>query len=131
MTTRVLYMYIYIYISINQTYRICEHVILPRLLLHLVQIYSGGQLQHFIDGYDVHRSNWMRYVNPARSLAEQNLVACQNGRDIYFYTIRPVEPKQELLVWYSQEFAQRLCGQQDDIKQSECSRSVKSFYTGH
>ncbi|KAM7373438.1 hypothetical protein PAMP_008288 [Pampus punctatissimus] len=80
------------------------------------RIYSGGQLQNFIDGYDVHRSNWMRYVNPASSLAEQNLVACQNGRDIYFYTIRPVEPKQELLVWYSQEFAQRLCSQQDDIK---------------
>uniref|UniRef100_A0AAX7ST52 PR domain zinc finger protein 1 n=1 Tax=Astatotilapia calliptera TaxID=8154 RepID=A0AAX7ST52_ASTCA len=89
------------------------------------RIYSGGQLQHFIDGYDVHRSNWMRYVNPARSLAEQNLVACQNGRDIYFYTIRPVEPKQELLVWYSQEFAQRLCGQQDDIKQSESKEKRK------
>ncbi|XP_008421279.1 PR domain zinc finger protein 1 [Poecilia reticulata] len=80
------------------------------------RIYSGGQLQHFIDGYDVQKSNWMRYVNPARCLAEQNLVACQNGRDVYFYTIRPVEPKQELLVWYSQEFAQRLCSQQDDLR---------------
>ncbi|KAM6974168.1 PR domain zinc finger protein 1 isoform 1-T1 [Tautogolabrus adspersus] len=85
------------------------------------RIYSGGQLQSFIDGYDVHRSNWMRYVNPARSAAEQNLVACQNGRDIYFYTIRPVEPNQELLVWYSQEFAQRLCSQQVDIKQKYTS----------
>ncbi|RXN26309.1 PR domain zinc finger 1-like isoform X1 [Labeo rohita] len=77
------------------------------------RIYSGGHLHHFIDGYDVHRSNWMRYVNPARSLAEQNLVACQNGQEIFFYTIRPVEPKQELLVWYSPEFSQRLCGQQE------------------
>ncbi|XP_014914102.1 PR domain zinc finger protein 1 isoform X1 [Poecilia latipinna] len=80
------------------------------------RIYSAGQLQHFIDGCDVQKSNWMRYVNPARCLAEQNLVACQNGRDVYFYTIRPVEPKQELLVWYSQEFAQRLCSQQDDLR---------------
>ncbi|XP_030597479.1 PR domain zinc finger protein 1 isoform X1 [Archocentrus centrarchus] len=87
----------------------------------MAEIYSGGQLQHFIDGYDVHRSNWMRYVNPACSLAEQNLVACQNGRDIYFYTIGPVEPKQELLVWYSQEFAHRLCSQQDDIKHKNTS----------
>lgn len=85
------------------------------------QIYNGGELQNFIDGYDVHRSNWMRYVNPAHSLAEQNLVACQNSSDIYFYTIRPVEPNQELLVWYSHEFAQRLCGQQSDIKPSEYS----------
>ncbi|TMS18495.1 PR domain zinc finger protein 1 isoform X2 [Larimichthys crocea] len=83
----------------------------------MAEIYNGGQLQNFIDGYDVHRSNWMRYVNPARSPVEQNLVACQNSRDIYFYTIRPVEPNQELLVWYSQEFAQRLCSQQADIKQ--------------
>ncbi|KAI4885730.1 hypothetical protein NFI96_018207, partial [Prochilodus magdalenae] len=75
------------------------------------RIYSGGQLHHFIDGYDVQRSNWMRFVNPARSLAEQNLVACQNGCDIFFYTVRPVEPNQELLVWYSPEFSQRLCGQ--------------------
>ncbi|XP_027892932.1 PR domain zinc finger protein 1 isoform X2 [Xiphophorus couchianus] len=82
----------------------------------MAEIYSGGQLQHFIDGYDVQKSNWMRYVNPARCLAEQNLVACQNGRDVYFYTIRPVEPKQELLVWYSQEFAQRLCSQQGDLR---------------
>lgn len=87
----------------------------------LFQIYSsGGELQNFIDGYNVHKSNWMRYVNPARSMAEQNLVACQNNREIYFYTIRPVEPSQELLVWYSQEFAQRLCGQQSDTKPSEC-----------
>ncbi|XP_029023495.1 PR domain zinc finger protein 1 isoform X2 [Betta splendens] len=87
----------------------------------MAEIYSGGQLQNFLDGYDIHRSNWMRYVNPARSLAEQNLVACQNGRDIYFYTIRPVEPKQELLVWYSQEFAHRLCSQQDDSKHKYAS----------
>ncbi|XP_061597070.1 PR domain zinc finger protein 1 isoform X2 [Cololabis saira] len=80
----------------------------------MAEIYNGGKLQHFIDGYDVHRSNWMRYVNPARYPAEQNLVACQNGRDIYFYTTRAVEPRQELLVWYSREFAQRLCSQQDE-----------------
>ncbi|KAG2460667.1 PR domain zinc finger protein 1-like isoform X2 [Polypterus senegalus] len=72
------------------------------------RIYSGGHFQHFIDGYDIHRSNWMRYVNPARSLHEQNLVACQNGKDVYFYTIKPVEPSSELLVWYNQEFLERL-----------------------
>lgn len=87
----------------------------------LFQIYRGGELQNFIDGYNVHKSNWMRYVNPARSMAEQNLVACQNNGEIYFYTMRPVEPSQELLVWYSQEFAQRLCSQQSDNKPSECS----------
>ncbi|XP_034071016.1 PR domain zinc finger protein 1 isoform X1 [Gymnodraco acuticeps] len=95
------------------------------------RIYSGGQLQNFVDGNDVNRSNWMRYVNPACSSPEQNLVACQNGRDIYFYTIRPVEPNQELLVWYSQEFAQRLCGQHEDIKKKYMSsdKDHESEYT--
>ncbi|XP_018603414.1 PR domain zinc finger protein 1 isoform X2 [Scleropages formosus] len=74
----------------------------------MAEIYCEGQLHHFIDGYDVRRSNWMRYVNPARSAPEQNLVACQNGADIFFYTLRPVEAQQELLVWYSREFCQRL-----------------------
>ncbi|XP_031442540.1 PR domain zinc finger protein 1 [Clupea harengus] len=81
------------------------------------RIYSGGQFLHFIDGHDVRHSNWMRFVNPARSLAEQNLVACQNGQDIYFYTMKPVQPQQELLVWYSQEFSQRLRCQTEDEKQ--------------
>ncbi|XP_062301689.1 PR domain zinc finger protein 1-like isoform X2 [Osmerus eperlanus] len=83
------------------------------------RIYTDGRLHHFIDGYDVHHSNWMRYVNPARSLAEQNLVACQNGSDVFFYTIRPVEPQQELLVWYSQEFAHRLCSQQGEQRKQK------------
>ncbi|XP_041758935.2 PR domain zinc finger protein 1-like isoform X1 [Coregonus clupeaformis] len=90
------------------------------------RIYNRGQLHHFIDGYDVQRSNWMRYVNPAHSLSEQNLVACQNGRDVYFYTIRPVEANQELLVWYSQEFAQRLCSQPvDELKQKHICGDVR------
>lgn len=49
----------------------------------------------------------MRYVNPACAVEEQNLVACQNGPEIYFYTIKPLYPGQELLVWYCHEFAQR------------------------
>ncbi|XP_027012650.1 PR domain zinc finger protein 1 isoform X2 [Tachysurus fulvidraco] len=88
------------------------------------RIYSSGQLHHFIDGCDVQRSNWMRFVNPPRSPAEQNLVACQNGPDVFFYTFRPVEPQHELLVWYKQEFTRRLCGHTD--KQTD-SGKMKHF----
>lgn len=63
---------------------------------------------HYIDGADPEQSNWMRYVNPAYSSGAQNLVACQVRQAIYFYTIRPIKPNQELLVWYCKEFAQRL-----------------------
>ncbi|XP_042309867.1 PR domain zinc finger protein 1 [Sceloporus undulatus] len=72
------------------------------------RIYSGGELLHFIDGFNEEKSNWMRYVNPAHSVQDQNLAACQNGMDIYFYTIKPIPPGQELLVWYCRDFAERL-----------------------
>lgn len=66
-----------------------------------------GHLHHILDGLNEERSNWMRYVNPARGVEEQNLVACQSGLNIYFYTIKPLQPGQELLVWYCPEFAKR------------------------
>lgn len=50
----------------------------------------------------------MRYVNPAYSSESQNLIACQYKMNIYFYTIKPILPNQELLVWYCKEFAERL-----------------------
>ncbi|XP_072160719.1 PR domain zinc finger protein 1-like isoform X1 [Bemisia tabaci] len=72
------------------------------------EIYEENQLFYYIDGYDVSKSNWMRYVNPAYSSDSQNLIACQYKMNIYFYTIRPILPNQELLVWYCREFAERL-----------------------
>ncbi|XP_045916791.1 PR domain zinc finger protein 1 [Micropterus dolomieu] len=71
------------------------------------RVFSEEHLHHILDGLNEERSNWMRYVNPAYTVGEQNLVACQSGLDIYFYTIKPLQPGQELLVWYCLEFAQR------------------------
>ncbi|XP_045118744.1 transcriptional activator GLI3-like isoform X2 [Portunus trituberculatus] len=73
-----------------------------------VEVYRGDELYYYIDGYDTSRANWMRYVNPAYSSDSQNLIACQYKSNIYFYTIKPILPNQELLVWYCKEFATRL-----------------------
>ncbi|XP_076837760.1 PR domain zinc finger protein 1a [Brachyhypopomus gauderio] len=72
------------------------------------RIYVDGELHHFVDGLDEDRSNWMRYVNPARSQDEQNLAACQNSMSVYFYTVKAIPAGQELLVWYCPDFARRL-----------------------
>jgi len=72
------------------------------------RVFRGKTLEHYIDGCDVNKSNWMRFVNPARHSSHQNLVACQNNQEIYFYTIKAIGPDTELLVWYCEEFAQRL-----------------------
>lgn len=50
----------------------------------------------------------MRFVNPATTFDEQNLIACQYKMEIYFYAIKPIKPNDELLVWYCREFADRL-----------------------
>ncbi|KAM9703974.1 PR domain zinc finger protein 1 [Menidia menidia] len=76
---------------------------------HLWRVFLEGRSHHIVDCWDEQQSNWMRYVNKARAVEEQNLVACQNGLDIFFYTTTPLQPGQELLVWYCSEFAQR-CG---------------------
>lgn len=80
----------------------------PASFLSFGQIYSREEFHHFIDGFNEEKSNWMRYVNPAHSAREQNLAACQNGMNIYFYTIKPIPANQELLVWYCRDFAERL-----------------------
>ncbi|XP_049821907.1 PR domain zinc finger protein 1 isoform X2 [Aethina tumida] len=72
------------------------------------RIYKDNELYYYIDGFDTSKANWMRYVNPAYSSESQNLIACQYKMDIYFYTIKPILPNQELLVWYCREFAERL-----------------------
>lgn len=77
-------------------------------LLSYFQIYKDNELFYYIDGYDESKANWMRYVNPAYSSESQNLIACQYKMNIYFYTIKPILPNQELLVWYCKEFAERL-----------------------
>lgn len=96
---------------------------LPLTLVLLLQIYSSGQLHHFTNGFDVQRCNWMRFVNPMCSPAERNLLACQNRHDVFFYTIRTMEPGNDPLVWRGQEYTTRLCGhpeeQTDSLKQSE------------
>ncbi|XP_078108239.1 PR domain zinc finger protein 1a [Sander vitreus] len=72
------------------------------------RIYEDREFHHFVDGLDETRSNWMRYVNPAHSATEQNIAACQNGMEIYFYTVKPIPAGAELLVWYCHDFARRL-----------------------
>ena len=49
-----------------------------------------------------------RYVNCARDDEEQNLVAFQYHRQIFYRTCQDVRPGCELLVWYGDEYGQEL-----------------------
>ncbi|KAJ8275652.1 hypothetical protein COCON_G00074040 [Conger conger] len=52
---------------------------------------------------DEDRCNWMMFVRPAQNHLEQNLVAYQYGADIYYTTIKNIQPKQELKEFVNQK----------------------------
>ena len=73
-----------------------------------MQIKDNGVESHYIDGSDEACSNWMRFINCARNVEEQNLVVFQYHSKIYYRTFRSVCPGTELLVWYGEERAKDL-----------------------
>uniref|UniRef100_A0A8C6R571 SET domain-containing protein n=1 Tax=Nannospalax galili TaxID=1026970 RepID=A0A8C6R571_NANGA len=71
-------------------------------------ITKGRNCYEYVDGQDESQGNWMRYVNCARDDDEQNLVAFQYHRQIFYRTCRVIRPGSELLVWYGDEYGQEL-----------------------
>ncbi|XP_036907013.1 histone-lysine N-methyltransferase PRDM9-like isoform X2 [Sturnira hondurensis] len=71
-------------------------------------IAKGRNCYEYVDGKDRSWANWMRYVNYARDDEEQNLVAFQYHRQIFYRTCRVVRPGCELLVWFGDEYGQEL-----------------------
>jgi len=63
---------------------------------------------YYVNGKDEDHGNWMRYINCSRVEVEQNLVAYQYHRHIYYRTYKPIEAGDELLVWYGDEYAKDL-----------------------
>ncbi|KAM5291547.1 histone-lysine N-methyltransferase PRDM9-like isoform 2-T2 [Glossophaga mutica] len=71
-------------------------------------IAKGRKCYEYVDGKDKSWANWMRYVNCARDDEEQNLVAFQYHRQIFYRTCRVIRPGCELLVWCGDEYGQEL-----------------------
>ncbi|KAB5526250.1 hypothetical protein PHYPO_G00149520 [Pangasianodon hypophthalmus] len=71
-------------------------------------ISTRRQCEQYIDAKREIHANWMRYVNCARNDEEQNLVAFQYRGGIFYRCSRPIEPGQELLLWYEEEYAKDL-----------------------
>uniref|UniRef100_A0A1A8MYB6 PR domain zinc finger protein 10 n=1 Tax=Nothobranchius pienaari TaxID=704102 RepID=A0A1A8MYB6_9TELE len=60
----------------------------------------------WLDLSDEDSCNWMMFVRPAQNHLEQNLVAYQYGSEIFYTTIKHIQPKQELKVWYAASYAE-------------------------
>ncbi|KAM5311366.1 histone-lysine N-methyltransferase PRDM7-like isoform 1-T2 [Glossophaga mutica] len=71
-------------------------------------IAKGRNCYEYVDGKDKSWANWMRYVNCAQDDGEQNLVAFQYCRQIFYRTCGVMGPGCELLVSYGDEYGQEL-----------------------
>ncbi|XP_060789448.1 histone-lysine N-methyltransferase PRDM9-like [Neoarius graeffei] len=71
-------------------------------------IYENMQCEECIDAKREMHVNWMRYVNCTRNNEEQNLVAFKYRGGILYRCCRPINPGQELLVWYEEECTKEL-----------------------
>ena len=74
---------------------------------YMWEIVVDGKRQ-YVDGKNEESATWMRFVNCARNVNEQNLVAYQYLGQIYYRTFRDIDPNMELLVWYGEEYAEEL-----------------------
>ncbi|XP_046418986.1 PR domain zinc finger protein 10-like isoform X1 [Neodiprion fabricii] len=78
--------------------------IIPQNTLPLLYQTDDGEFLK-IDVSDENASNWMRFVRPASTYKEQNLVISQQGEGIVFLTVRNILPKEELKAGPSIEYA--------------------------
>ncbi|XP_060789185.1 zinc finger protein ZFP2-like isoform X1 [Neoarius graeffei] len=82
-----------------------------------------------IDGKRDMHANWMRYVNCTCNDEEQNLVAFQYRGGILYRCCRPINPGQELLVWYEEEYTKELNLSFDFLWNKNCSiNGVKPYH---
>ena len=96
-----------------------------------------------LDQSDENKSNWMRFVRAADSSTTQNLILVtkeqthpnpENSQELitttkfYFMTTKCINPREELRVWYSKDYADRfrlklLTDDQDEVSELEsCSQ---------
>ncbi|KAI1893664.1 hypothetical protein AGOR_G00126030 [Albula goreensis] len=68
---------------------------------------------------DEERCNWLMFVRPAQNHLEQNLVAYQYGPSIFYTTIKNIQPKQELKVWYAASYAEFVNQKIHDVTEEE------------
>ncbi|XP_060787001.1 histone-lysine N-methyltransferase PRDM9-like isoform X2 [Neoarius graeffei] len=84
-------------------------------------IWRSRRCEEYMDAKREMHANWMRYVNCARNDHEQNLIAFQYRGGILYRCCRPINPGQELLLWYEEEYARELSPAFDYLWNKKCS----------
>lgn len=76
---------------------------------HMIWKVKRDSKDMHMDCSDEYESNWMSFIRPATCYSEQNLIAFQLNRgEIYFATIKNIQPRTELRVWYAKAYAETI-----------------------
>ncbi|XP_069484896.1 PR domain zinc finger protein 4 isoform X2 [Ambystoma mexicanum] len=95
---------------------------------HMWKIYHNNVLEFCVVTADENECNWMMFVRKARNPEEQNLVAYPHDGKIYFCTSRDVAPEQELLFYYSRDYARNIgVPEQPDVHVCLCGKECISY----
>ncbi|XP_046664415.1 uncharacterized protein LOC124357058 isoform X1 [Homalodisca vitripennis] len=87
-----------------------------------IKVFLSEDDSVYLESYEELFCNWMCLVPPASNNQEQNLFCYQIGTSIYFCTIRDIEKGQELKVWYSPYYGEKM-GVQSFSKQPDLIHS--------
>ncbi|CAH1784033.1 unnamed protein product [Owenia fusiformis] len=73
---------------------------------YVFNVYKNWKILFFRDGGSLDTSNWTRFMNCPRDFMELNVEAFQCKENVYFRTVRNLEPGTELLFFYGWEYAE-------------------------
>ncbi|XP_041440879.1 PR domain 4 L homeolog isoform X1 [Xenopus laevis] len=95
---------------------------------HIWKMYHNGVIEFCIITTDETECNWMMFVRKARNPEEQNLVAYPHDGKIYFCTSHDVSPEQELLFYYSRDYARQMgLPEQPEFFVCHCGKECHSY----
>ncbi|XP_034633904.1 PR domain zinc finger protein 4 isoform X3 [Trachemys scripta elegans] len=95
---------------------------------HIWKMYHNGVLEFYIITTDENECNWMMFVRRARNREEQNLVAYPHDGKMYFCTSRDIPPEQELLFYYSRDYARQIgVPEHPDVHVCHCGKECTSY----
>ncbi|XP_073423585.1 PR domain zinc finger protein 4 [Dendrobates tinctorius] len=95
---------------------------------HIWKIYSNNVMEFCVITTDENECNWMMFVRKARNPDEQNLVAYPHNGKIYFYTTRDIPAQEELLFYYSRDYAQQMgLPEQPEMLLCHCGKECLSY----
>ncbi|CAM4829194.1 unnamed protein product [Rotaria magnacalcarata] len=69
---------------------------------------KSGNIMYQIDASDPKSSNWLRFINCPNNFTQRNLMSLVYHGDIFYLSIRNIEVGEELLVYYGDDYADKL-----------------------